>query len=105
MLSLKYSENRPKNPIKSMREFFGKYHDTKWDEIEALKEEIIILNQENPKLMEKVLLLEQELEYEKRQYRLKSIYKAFEIEKGVIMLIETIFMFQFKFYFFLYNFI
>ncbi len=66
-----------------MREFFGKYQDTKWDEIEALKEEIIILNQENPKLMEKVLLLEQELEYEKRQYRLKSIYKGFEIEKGV----------------------
>jgi len=66
-----------------MREFFGKYHDTKWDEIEALKEEIIVLNQENPKLMEKVLLLEQELEYEKRQYRLKSIYQAFEIEKGV----------------------
>jgi len=67
-----------------MREFFGKYHDTRWDEIEALKEEIIVLNQENPKLMEKVLLLEQELEYEKRQYRLKSIYRAFEIEKGVI---------------------
>ena len=66
-----------------MREFFGKYHDNKWDEIEALKEEIIVLNQENPKLMEKVLLLEQELEYEKRQYRLKNIYKAFEIEKGV----------------------
>ncbi len=83
LLSLKYSENKPKNPIKSMREFFGKYHDTKWDEIEALKEEIIVLNQENPKLMEKVLLLEQELEYEKRQYRLKNIYKAFEIEKGV----------------------
>ena len=68
-----------------MREFFGKYHDTKWDEIEALKEEIIILNQENPKLMEKVLLLEEELEYEKRQYRLKNIYKAFEIEKGVYL--------------------
>jgi hypothetical protein len=83
---LKYSDNRPKNPIKSMREFFGKYHDTKWDEIEALKEEIIILNQENPKLMEKVLLLEEELEYEKRQYRLKNIYKAFEIEKGVIFI-------------------
>lgn len=84
---MKYTENKPKNPIKAIREFFGKYHDPQWDEMEALKEEIIILNQENPKLIEKVLLLEDELENAKRNERLKNLFKSYELDKNVYILL------------------
>jgi hypothetical protein len=80
---LKYSEEKPKNPIKAIREFFGKYSDNKWEELEALKQEIIILSQENPKLMEKALNLEIEVENEKRMRRIKDIYRSFEFDKNV----------------------
>ena len=83
LLSLKYAEDKPKNPLKALREFFGKYHDPQWDEMEALKEEIIILNQENPKLFEKVLMLEDELETVKRNFRFKNIFNQFELDKNV----------------------
>lgn len=83
LLSLKYAENKPKNPIKSIREFFGKYHDPQWDEMEALKEEIIILNQENPRLLEKVLFLEEEVEKAKLGYRIKTLFNSYELDKNV----------------------
>jgi hypothetical protein len=31
LLSLKYAEDKHISPIKSIREFFGKYHDSRWD--------------------------------------------------------------------------
>ena len=31
LLSLKYAENKPRNPIKIIRDYFGKYHDPRWD--------------------------------------------------------------------------
>jgi hypothetical protein len=83
LLSLKYSENKPKNPIKAIREFFGKYHDPQWDELEALKEEIIILNQDNARLLEKTLFLEEELEIAKLSQRVKNLYKSYEMDKNV----------------------
>ena len=44
ILSLKYSETKPKNPIKAIREFFGKYKDPAWDQFEILKQEISCFN-------------------------------------------------------------
>jgi hypothetical protein len=85
LLSLKYSENKPKNPIKAMREFFGNYKDSRWDEMDILKEEIVILNQENPKLFEKVQSLEEELEILKKTKRTKNLFKAYELDKNVIL--------------------
>jgi hypothetical protein len=82
-LSLKYAEDKPKNPIKAIREFFGKYSDNKWEEMEALKEEIIILSHENPRLMEKALNLEIEVENAKRMRRIREIFKSFELDKNV----------------------
>jgi hypothetical protein len=83
LLSLKYSENKPKNPIKAIREFFGKYKDPRWDEMDVLKEEIVLLNQENPKLFEKVQSLEEELETLKKTKRTKNLFKAYELDKNV----------------------
>lgn len=51
--------------------------------MEVLKEEIIILNQENPKLLEKVLMLEEELENVKRDKRLKNLFNSYELDKNV----------------------
>ena len=82
-MSLKYADEKPKNPIKAIREFFGKYSDNKWDEMEALKEEIIILSQENPKLMEKAINLEIELENAKRNRRIRDVFKSYELDKNV----------------------
>ena len=42
LLSLKYADKKPKNPIKAIRDFFGKYRDPRWDEMDALKEKIIV---------------------------------------------------------------
>jgi hypothetical protein len=81
---LKYAENKPKNPIKTIREFFGKYNDSKWDQMEVLKEEIIILNNENPKLFEKVQALEQELEQVKKNKRYTNLFNSYEVDKNVI---------------------
>ncbi len=86
---MKYSENKPKNPIKAIREFFGKYHDPKWEEMEVLKEEIIILNQENPKLLEKVMQIEQDLESVKRYKRFRNLFKAYELDKNVFYKLNT----------------
>jgi hypothetical protein len=83
LLSLKYSENKPKNPLKAIREFFGKYKDPEWDEQEALKEKIIIYNEENPKLFEKLLELEEELETLKRNHRFDNLFKSYESDKNV----------------------
>ena len=92
LLSLKYSEQKPKNPIKAMREFFGKYKDPRWDEMGALKEKIILYQNENGKLLEEALKLEDELKTVKREKRLDELYNSIELDKnGLIsskMLIE-----------------
>ena len=92
LLSLKYSEQKPKNPIKVMREFFGKYKDPRWDEMGALKEKIILYQNENGKLLEEALKLEDELKTLKREKRLEALYNTIELDKnGLIsskMLIE-----------------
>ena len=80
---MKYTEEKPKNPIKAIREFFGKYSDNKWEELEALKQEIVILSHENPKLMERALNLEIEVENAKRMRRIKDIYRSYEFDKNV----------------------
>lgn len=85
MLSLKYSGEKAKNPLSALREFFGKYHDPQWDEMEALKEEILILNHENPKLFERVLMLEEELRIAKRNQRFSNIFSQFDLDKNVII--------------------
>ena len=66
LLSLKYADKKPKNPIKAIRDFFGKYRDPRWDEMDALKEKIIVFNNENAKLLEQALQLEDELKNKKR---------------------------------------
>ena len=92
LLSLKYSEQKPKNPIKAIREFFGKYKDPRWDEMGALKEKIILYQNENGKLLEEALKLEDELKTVKREKRLDDLYNLIELDKnGLIsskMLIE-----------------
>lgn len=76
LLSLKYSDKRPKNPNRSIREFFGNYIDSTQDMHNSLSEEIIILKNVNPKLMDKVLDLEDELEKEKRKYRIRKVFEG-----------------------------
>ena len=84
---MKYAEDKPKNPIRAIREFFGKYHDSRWDEMEALKEKIIIFNTENPKLLEKAIELEDELEALKREIRFKNLFHSYELDKNVNIVI------------------
>ena len=94
LLSLKYAEQKPKNPIKSIRDFFGKYKDPKWDEMSALNEKIILLNNENEKLLAEALKLEDELKNAKRDKRLVKLFNSFELDKngliGSKMLIEKL---------------
>ena len=82
LLSLKYSEQRPKNPIKSIREFLGKYHDPRWDEMSALKEKIIYYNNVNAKLLEQAIQLEDELKVKTRKIRLDKLFNSFELDKN-----------------------
>ncbi len=69
--------------MRAIREFFGKYRDPQWDEQEALKEKIIIYNEENPKLFEKVLCLEEELDTLKRNKRFDNLFTSYEADKNV----------------------
>lgn len=82
LLSLKYSEQKPKNPIKAIREFFGKYHDPRWDEMSALKEKIIILNHSNTELLEQAIKLENEVKNLQRAKRIDKLYDSFELDKN-----------------------
>lgn len=82
LLSLKYADQKPKNPIKVIREFFGKYRDPRWDEMDALKEKIIVFNNENAKLLEQALQLEDELKNKKRDKRLVNLWNSFELDKN-----------------------
>ena len=82
LLSLKYAEQKPKNPIKVIRDYFGKYHDPRWDEMSALKEKIILFNNENAKLLEKAMKLEDELRTLKRTKRIDKLFDSFELDKN-----------------------
>ena len=82
LLSLKYAENKPRNPIKLVRDYFGKYHDPRWDEMSALKEKIILFNNENVKLLEEAMKLEDELKILKRSKRIDKIFNTFELDKN-----------------------
>ena len=82
LLSLKYAENKPRNPIKIIRDYFGKYHDPRWDEMSALKEKIILYNNENAKLLEKAMNLEDELKNLKRTKRIDKLFNTFELDKN-----------------------
>ena len=57
LLSLKYAEKKPKNPIKAIREFFGKYKDPRWEEMGALQDRILTMSNENEKLMIKKMII------------------------------------------------
>ena len=82
LLSLKYAEKKPINPIKVIRDYFGKYHDPRWDEMSALKEKIILFNNENAKLLEKAMKLEDELRILKRTKRIDKLFDSFELDKN-----------------------
>lgn len=82
LLSLKYADKKPKNPIKAIRDFFGKYRDPRWDEMDALKEKIIVFNNENAKLLEQALQLEDELKNKKRDKRLVAFWNSLELDKN-----------------------
>ena len=82
LLSLKYAENKPRNPIKIIRDYFGKYHDPRWDEMSALKEKIILFNNENAKLLEKAMKLEDELKNLQRTKRIDKLFDTFELDKN-----------------------
>ena len=82
LLSLKYAEKKPRNPIKVIREYFGKYHDPRWDEMSALKEKIILFNNENAKLLEKAMKLEDELKNLQRTKRIDKLFDTFELDKN-----------------------
>ena len=82
LLSLKYAEQKPKNPIKIIRDYFGKYHDPRWDEMSALKEKIILFNNENAKLLEQSMKLEDELKNLQRTKRLDKLFNSFELDKN-----------------------
>ena len=82
LLSLKYAEKKPRNPIKVIRDYFGKYHDPRWDEMSALKEKIILFNNENAKLLEEAMKLEDELKNLKRTKRLDKLFDSFELDKN-----------------------
>ena len=90
LLSLKYAENKPRNPIKIIRDYFGKYHDPKWDEMSALKEKIILYNNENAKLLEKAMQLEDELKNLKRTKRIDKLFDGFELDKNGLISSKTI---------------
>ena len=82
LLSLKYAEKKPRNPIKVIRDYFGKYHDPRWDEMSALKEKIILFNNENAKLLEQAMKLEDELKTLKRTKRIDKLFDTFELDKN-----------------------
>ena len=82
LLSLKYAEKKPRNPIKVIRDYFGKYHDPRWDEMSALKEKIILFNNENAKLLEEAMKLEDEVKNIKRTKRIDKIFNTFELDKN-----------------------
>ena len=82
LLSLKYAEQKPRNPIKVIRDYFGKYHDPRWDEMSALKEKIILFNNENAKLIEQAMKLEDELKTLQRTKRIDKLFDSFELDKN-----------------------
>ena len=82
LLSLKYAEQKPRNPIKVIRDYFGKYHDPRWDEMSALKEKIVLFNNENAKLIEQAMKLEDELKTLQRTKRIDKLFDTFELDKN-----------------------
>lgn len=82
LLSLKYAEKKPKNPIKAIREFFGKYKDPRWEEMGALQDRILTMSNENEKLMEDIVKMEEQVKEIKRRKRINQIIPLFELDKN-----------------------
>lgn len=80
MLSLKYSDTKPKNPNRAIRQFFGKYYDPKIEMQKSLREEILLLETEQMKLRDRVLDLEQSVEVSKKRYKIKKVYSMYELD-------------------------
>lgn len=82
LLSLKYADKKPKNPIKSIREFFGKYKDPRWEEMGALQDRIVEMQKENAALVEEIVKMEDDLKNKKRTKRLNDLFGLFELDKN-----------------------
>lgn len=84
LLSLKYSENPPKQPSRAIRDFFGNYRDPSWDGVDSLKHEIVQEKQEflNLKQEKQELLLE--LSEKKRSYLSKQLFRKYEVKNDTV---------------------
>ncbi|MCQ2816754.1 MAG: hypothetical protein MJ252_05750 [archaeon] len=82
LLSLKYAEKKPKNPIKEIREFFGKYKSPGWEEKGALEEKIIEMQKKNGELLAEIVKMEDDLKNKKRDKRIKDLFGLFEVDKN-----------------------
>ena len=68
--------------LKQSENFLVKQIDPIWDEIEDLKEKIILYNNENAKLIEQALKLEDELKTLTRTKKIDQLYNSIELDKN-----------------------
>jgi len=83
ILKLRYQETKPKNPMKTIRDFFQNYRDP-FNPSFQMQNDLENMKKENPKLEEKIIQLEAEIEVQKIKFRVKGVYGMFDLDPKTV---------------------
>ncbi len=87
ILALRNAESKPSDPTTYLQEYFGKYRDPAWDEVDRLKAENKKLAEETvPAIQAKIKDLEKNVQRAKVDQRIRQIFEKLEKDKTVPIL-------------------
>jgi len=91
LLALRNAENKPADPTVYLQEYFGKYRDPMWDELDRLREENKKIGEERlPALQKKIKELEAAAKKAKVDARIKGLFLKLEKDKTVLSIFYRI---------------
>ena len=83
LLALRNAEVKPNDPVNYLQDYFGKYRDPAWDEVDQLKAENKESEEKIKELKVKIEELENTLEKERAILRIHEAFLKFEKDKSV----------------------
>ena len=84
LLALRNAELKPNDPVNYLQDYFGKYRDPAWDEVDQLKEDNKRMEETVLNLNAKIQDMEKALEREKAMVRIHEAFLKFDRDKSVI---------------------
>eukprot|EP00826_Nyctotherus_ovalis_P037181 TRINITY_DN3376_c0_g3_i1.p2 TRINITY_DN3376_c0_g3~~TRINITY_DN3376_c0_g3_i1.p2 ORF type:complete len:131 (+),score=41.02 TRINITY_DN3376_c0_g3_i1:684-1076(+) len=83
LLALRNAEVKPSDPVSYLQDYFGKYRDPAWDEVNQLKADNKQMEETVEILKAKIEELEKTLERERAMLRIHEAFQKFDKDKAV----------------------